>query len=99
MVQMLLSLISVCMGLAIAGLLFQSLLHGGRRIIVYPLNFLLGVAAAFVAGLDTGLDYSIAICAFCIGMASRAAMGGYWHCVLMELGCLAAGIFVGFYLL
>jgi hypothetical protein len=28
---------------------------------------------------------------------SRAALGGYWHCVLIEGACLVLGIVAGFY--
>jgi hypothetical protein len=99
LIRMLLPLVSVCVGLAIAGLLFQSLLHGNLRLMIYPLNALLGVAAGYLAGMDQGLDFALSVVAFCLGMAGRAAMGGYWNCVAMELGCMAFGVLVGIYLL
>jgi hypothetical protein len=93
-----LSLGAACLVAGIAGLVFQSLLHGGRRIIVYPLSFFLGVAGgmAFGTAFDVAAYYALS---FGSGMAGRAALGGYWNCVAMEAGCLLGGLIVGVYLL
>ncbi len=80
--------------LVLVGFIFQSLLHGGVRLLVYPLSFVLGV----VVGSNFG-SYAVHALSFNVGMVSRAAMGGYWHCVLIEGACLVFGIAVGFYLI
>jgi uncharacterized membrane protein YdfJ with MMPL/SSD domain len=80
--------------LALVGFIFQSLLHGSVRLLVYPLSFVLGV----VVGSNFS-SYAVHALSFNVGMVSRAAVGGYWHCVLIEAACLVLGIVAGFYLI
>jgi len=78
--------------LALAGFIFQSLLRGGVRAVIYPLSFALGTMAGYYFG-----QYALYALSFNAGMISRAAVGGYWHCVLLEAVCLALGALGGFY--
>lgn len=71
-------------GLALAGLLFQSVLPRNIRLVVYPMSFVLG----FV-GARAQLYYLLA---FNAGMISWAAVGKYWHCIAIEAAALLLGI-------
>lgn len=69
------------------GLVFQSVLPGWlRMILIYPLAFLLGF-------LTHSFDNFLFL-AFGLGMTSRAFIGGYWSCVLLEISCLIIGFLV-----
>jgi len=71
------------------GLIFQAILRGEIRIIIYPLSFILG--------LITGIHFNYYTLSFNVGMISRAAISGYWICALVETAALVAGFLVGFY--
>lgn len=71
------------------GFVFQALLPGNiRMLLIYPLSFVLGILTIKLA------DYNPL--AFNLGMISRAAVGSYWMCVLLEAALLVAGLVVGF---
>jgi len=78
-------------GLALAGLLFQSVLPSNVRILVYPLSAVLGF-------LSVRLPL-YALLAFNVGMIGRAVVGRYWHCVAIEAAAMLLGIAVGFLVL
>ncbi|MFH1623036.1 MAG: hypothetical protein ABIA12_00750 [Candidatus Aenigmatarchaeota archaeon] len=67
-----------------AGLILQSVLPGNVRLAVYPLSSVLGFLGARIPAY-----YLIA---FNIGMIGRAAIGRYWHCVLIEAAALLLGV-------
>jgi hypothetical protein len=69
------------------GLIFQSILPSElRMILIYPLAIVLG----FLAHIN------ILFLVFGLGMTSRALIGGYWTCVLLETICLLIGVGVAF---
>ncbi len=76
---------------ALLGLFFQNFLHSGIRIVIYPLSFILG--------LVIGYNLNYYVLSFNLGMISRAVIGGYWHCVVVESLCLLSGIVIGVLLL
>jgi len=74
-----------------AGFAFQAVLPGNlRMILIYPL--------AFVLGFLTHTLNNFLLLTFALGMTSRAAIGGYWTCVILELICLAAGFSVSLFI-
>ncbi len=78
--------------LALVGLFFQLLLHGGLRMIIYPLSLVLGAVAGYAS------PFRYHAISFNLGMIITAAIGGYWRCVIVESACLIAGFLVGIYL-
>jgi hypothetical protein len=70
----------------LAGFIFQSVLPSNVRILIYPLSAILGF-------LSVRLPL-YALLAFNVGMIGRAAVGKYWHCVVLEVAALLLGIAV-----
>jgi hypothetical protein len=73
------------------GFFIQSILPSGKRFIIYPASFALGVVAGWQSNY-----YTLSLG---IGMISRAVVGGHWNCIVLEAASLAAGILVGAYFL
>jgi len=76
---------------ALCGFMLQTFLHGGIRIVIYPLSVLLGIFS--------GWTNSYYLIAFNLGMISRAALGQYWSCVAVEALCMISGFLIGFFVL
>jgi len=73
------------------GFAFQAVLPGNlRMVLIYPL--------AFVLGFLTNTLSNFLLLTFALGMTSRAAVGGYWMCVALELTCLVIGFSVSFFI-
>ena len=71
-----------------AGFIFQSVLPGQiRMVLIYPLSLLLGILTIKLPNYF--------LLAFNVGMISRAAVGGYWMCVVLEAALLAGGLVIG----
>jgi len=71
------------------GLVFQTILPGQiRMFLIYPL--------AFVLGFLTHAYNNFLLFAFAFGMTTRAIVGGYWMCIILELGCLITGFLIGY---
>ncbi len=66
----------------IFGLIFQSMLPNKIRIFsIYPIVLILGILA----------NFNILFLIFALGMSSRALMGGFWFCLILELILLFLG--------
>lgn len=83
--------ISLYVIFAAGGFFAQSIIPSGKRFIVYP--------ASFIIGIVTGLQSNYFALSLAVGMIGRAVAGGYWHCVVLEAVCLVSGILVGVYVL
>jgi hypothetical protein len=71
------------------GFLFQLLLPGPiRMFLIYPL----ALALSFVSFQFSNF---LAL-AFALGMTSRAVIGGYWICVILEAFMIIVGIAISF---
>jgi len=74
-----------------AGFIFQVFLPGQiRMILIYPL--------AFVLGFLTQTYNNFLLFTFAAGMTTRAIVGGYWMCVVLELSCLGIGFLAGYFI-
>jgi len=69
----------------IFGLFFQTILPSNMRmLLIYPIVFILGILA----------NINILFLIFALGMSSRALMGGFWFCLILELFLLFLGFFL-----
>jgi len=74
----------------LAGIVFQSLLHGASRMLI---DAFLG----FLGGLISGITGNYVPLSFALGCLGRMIIGGYVMCILLMAIYIGFGFVVGYY--
>ncbi len=75
----------------LAGIVFQSIIHGPSRMLI---DAILG----FLGGLITGFVGNFILLSFALGCLARIILGRYVMCIVLMIVYISAGFVVGYYI-